>query len=257
MIGYLLGLFPPGPALERLEERVFMEDRLFDRLVCLEDALIDAYVGGFLASRERRQFETVFLASPRRRRKWEARQQAAAGFRARKRSARPAPGWLRPPALATRFAWAATCVLLAGCIGLLTVNLGRTNRAVLDLREKIAAQGRLAPAPLVAFVLAPGQMRSAGGPSMVTPGQDGAAVRLLLPEPGADSSFYEAALSNADGVELWKQSRLPRSSGNSLLVRLPASVLTPGDYVLSLREIARDRAWRALRSYTFRVPKGS
>jgi hypothetical protein len=259
LIGYLLGGQAPGPDLERLEERLFIDDRLFDRLLWLEDALIDAHICGNLGAPERRHFESFFLASPRRLRKWEARRDTAALRGARRPGTRRVrTGWWRPPVPPARAAWAVACVFLAAFLGLEGLSLERANKAVLDLRERLAAiELRAGSTPAAVFVLAPGRLRSAGTSALVLTGAEGATLRLVLPEDAAGSTFYEAALSAADGEVLWKQARLSRSAGNYLLVQLPASVLTPDDYALYLWEVAGDGRRRALPSYSFRVPKGA
>jgi anti-sigma factor RsiW len=66
MIRYLLGGLSEDEQT-RLEERFFADDDYFEQLLAVESELIDAYVRGELSGHEREQFETFFLASPRRR----------------------------------------------------------------------------------------------------------------------------------------------------------------------------------------------
>ncbi len=47
-----------------LEERIFLDDTLFDELRAAEDELISAYVQGELPRRQRRRFQKYFLALP-------------------------------------------------------------------------------------------------------------------------------------------------------------------------------------------------
>jgi anti-sigma factor RsiW len=70
MIQYLLGALP-GQWRAQLEERLFTDQECFDKLLLSEDRLIEAYLRGELAERERARFEKNFLSSPRRRERTE------------------------------------------------------------------------------------------------------------------------------------------------------------------------------------------
>jgi hypothetical protein len=61
---YLLGTLS-GAELDRLEERYFSDNELFEDIGIAEDELIDAYVRGRLAPLEREQFEKVLTRSQR------------------------------------------------------------------------------------------------------------------------------------------------------------------------------------------------
>jgi len=61
---YLLGKLSDAESA-RLEERSFVDDRVFDLIESAEDELIDAYVGGSLSSEDRERFENKLLKSER------------------------------------------------------------------------------------------------------------------------------------------------------------------------------------------------
>lgn len=61
---YLLGKLSDAESA-RLEERSFVDDRVFDLIESAEDELIDAYVGGNLSSEDRERFENKLLKSER------------------------------------------------------------------------------------------------------------------------------------------------------------------------------------------------
>src|SRR5262245_21203041 len=63
---YLLGDLPEEEQI-RLEERAFRDPECLRNVAAVENDLTDEYVRGGLSDRERRQFESRFLASPRRR----------------------------------------------------------------------------------------------------------------------------------------------------------------------------------------------
>lgn len=62
---YLLGNLPDAET-EVCDERSFLDDEFAARLQMIEDDLVDAYVRGELAGEELAQFQTYYLASPRR-----------------------------------------------------------------------------------------------------------------------------------------------------------------------------------------------
>lgn len=61
---YLLGKLSASEA-ERLEQRSFADDTVFDDIEIAEDELIDAYVRDRLSAEDRKQFETRLLSSKR------------------------------------------------------------------------------------------------------------------------------------------------------------------------------------------------
>jgi hypothetical protein len=67
---YLLGDLPEEEQI-RVEERAFRDPQYRENIVAVENDLMDEYVRGGLSDRERRQFESRFLASSKRRQKVE------------------------------------------------------------------------------------------------------------------------------------------------------------------------------------------
>jgi hypothetical protein len=92
----------------------------------------------------------------------------------------------------------------------------------------------------LSFILAPGLVRDADGPKrlLVPVGVNSLRLQLDLKRPG-DYRGYRAALrrETPDGPELWSQD-LSRSrssaSGRAVVVNLPANLLPPGVYVITL-----------------------
>src|SRR6185295_19025813 len=123
---FLLGRLPPGER-EVMEERLFTDDSLHERFETAADDLIHAYLSGELPEQERADFETHFLASPRRRERLAFVRDLAAAV---ERIAPPAGAPETPAApestLGRWRAWAiAASVLLAS---VLAVPLLRTSR---------------------------------------------------------------------------------------------------------------------------------
>ena len=66
IIQYLLGDLPEKE-LSRVEDHYFDDDAFFEEMAIVEEELIDDYLSGHLAGRDREKFESSFLASPARR----------------------------------------------------------------------------------------------------------------------------------------------------------------------------------------------
>jgi len=65
---YLLGMLP-SDCMPQLEERLLIENELYEELLIAEDELIDQYLTNQLSNSERATFETRFLLTPERQRK--------------------------------------------------------------------------------------------------------------------------------------------------------------------------------------------
>lgn len=252
LVRYLLGAPLPDTELERIEDAYFRDDRYFDLLLRVEDDLIDRYVRGGLPPDWRDMFERHFLASKRRREKWEVQQAVAAFFRD-----------LARPSLLTglrRFIRSQSSVVKTAFVGaaLVTVaGLGYFGWRDTELRREAAVlQARLAALERAsgeaAFALEAGLSRAGGGNNLrIAGGIQWATLQLLLPEPLAKFPSYVLTLATADGEELWRQSRTT-ASDSRLEVRLPVSLLRPGDYILSASGLMEEQA-TALPSYVFSV----
>src|SRR4030095_11859850 len=69
-VRYLLGDLTDDEQVE-VEDRAFADHQYMERMLAVEDDLIDNYLRGSLSERERSQFEKRFLASDHRRQKIE------------------------------------------------------------------------------------------------------------------------------------------------------------------------------------------
>jgi len=76
LIRYLRGELAEAER-DRLEELYFADDKLHERLVMLEDQMIDSYVRGQLPSDERHRFARLIQDSPEQRRKVEFAERCA------------------------------------------------------------------------------------------------------------------------------------------------------------------------------------
>lgn len=136
MTRYLLGELSEREQAE-LEARYFEDARVFEELAQVESALVDDYVRGRLAPEIRRQFETHFMADPRRRERVQFAEALArtidrtpAGTDAQPARRDAAPGWgWRDWFQTPRFAMAfATALALVAVGGWLVIDARRTRQ---------------------------------------------------------------------------------------------------------------------------------
>jgi len=132
-------------------------------------------------------------------------------------------------------------------------------------REAIEARGLQVPtqgarpiqrqAPPL-FVLATGLLRSGGSLTRIAIPPDTPLIRLRLGLSGVDYAQYRAVLYDAEGEEIWAQSKLSAQSGDgnaAVTVVLPAQLLPPGDYQLKLSGIDRTGIPEGVAASSFRV----
>jgi hypothetical protein len=107
----------------------------------------------------------------------------------------------------------------------------------------------------MAFVLNRGQLR--GGeesePFVIPP--DISEVRLEA-RVEADYPHYEAVLQTVENKQVWNERGLeaePFPGGKRLLLHVPSNLLTPGDYILTIRGVPTNGSPETVTEYAFRV----
>ena len=278
---YLLGELDE-PELERFEEDLFSREGLIDDLSVAEDDLIDAYVAGDLAGSQRARFESQFLTTPRRRERLEAARALrtsvirSASSRLALVSATPArrpplPNWMWISAAA------AALVLIAGGTvftvnGMLARQLSQmarmdkqVTRLQAELRDRTSADrnallaelrqqtvgSRIEPAPPLEFVVPPADVRrdrNAAVPRLAIPsGSSSATLRLPITASNTAYSSYRVLIQTSEGAQIWAGD-VARQRG-PLIVKVPASVLKPGEYRVLVSGLAPSGEARELDEY--------
>jgi hypothetical protein len=255
-----IGRFLLGAAGEeerqQMEARLFADDEFMAELQDREDALIDDYAHGRLADGDRAAFERRFLGSPSGRARVAFARAAArlAPPAASRRATRP-PAWL-PTAAAVVFA------IGAGLMGARAVRLGdelageraRAAAREQDLLRQVDSARRPAPpmppAPLL-VLRAQGTRDSGETPELAAPGAGTVVIAVTLPS-GAAYASYQAVLRTAEGGLVWEDAGL-QPEGSTVRLTIPATVLRPGDYILTLSARRRTGPAAELSDHYFRV----
>jgi hypothetical protein len=258
---YLLGLLPPERQ-QPLEELFLTDSASYEELLIAEEDLIDEYLAGGLAERERAIFEAriantqeggreVRFASALR--AYVASNTAAAGERPAEPAAKPEPGAETPGTGGGLFARLFTrgpVPALSLAAALLLV-CGGVWLAVRTLRPD-------EPREVLTALLTPGGVTRADGDvqQVVVPaGTNELRLRLRLTADGFQS--YRATLHTADGTTALTAERLkPEKETDGepfVVVSVPAHDAPPGDYQLRLSGINDAGDPESVDSYRFRV----
>jgi hypothetical protein len=235
---YLLRTLSDDSA-EAIEERYFTDGAFFKELRAAEVELICDYLDGRLKESERSQFESRYLHVPLLR-------QLVADVRSRRGVRRQAGRrvMLR--------------IALAGALGCLAI-LGMT---ILLRHSKTSPPAQTAsvesPPAGISLVLTPGVTKGAGSAMPVLTLPDLPQSVLLVAElPGeVSSATYTARLLNPDlpGTHkvIWTAKSIrsaPKDGGQAVTIKLPSTLIAPGDYILELETEGR----HTTETYIFRV----
>jgi hypothetical protein len=263
---YLLGRLDDA-GRERFEERFVTDAEFREAALIVEEELIDDYLAGLLPADERARFDAHYLAGPRQRQELTlaraireyALENAAAGPTVLPKSPGrklldllTGRGWL--PALVV-----ATLLLVAVAGPLLwwaskwqgdetqlitAADIARLNKPPYSTEPAFSV-------PLTGFLnRASGQGQKFAVPAGID------IVQLQLALPATPYQSYQATLRVTDGAELFTVGDLgaqQTEAGRLLNLRLPARLLTPRDYTLSVSGRTADGRADSVADYYFRV----
>jgi len=263
---YLLGRADEAGS-EQFEERFVSDAEFREAALIVEEELIDDYLAGLLSADDQARFDAHYLAGPRQRQELTLAQtirayalaNAAAGP-----TVAPEPTWRKLfdfimghgglPALV------AATLLLVAVVGLSVwwVSSKHGNGPQLVTADAVArlnkppynAEPGLS-VPLTAFLdRASGQGQKFAVPAGID------IVQLQLALPAKSYQSYQATLRVTDGEELFTVGDLSAQqseAGRRLNLRLPARLLTPRDYTLSLNGQTTEGRAESVADYYFRV----
>jgi len=245
---YLLGKLSEDEQ-QKIEERLMVEDELFDEFEVSKDELVEEYRSGDLAQNDRQWFEDHFLATS------EGRERHAfalamdclnSQLRDPLPSPVPAPPVDRPPlTLLERFKlfvtaqpWAtatAAAVVLLVLIGVWGITGRRSGGQIFEatLTDVTVVRGEGAQPTKIKLPPNTGQLK----------------LRLRLPKPATSGARYETTLDDRLNT---KAVDVVGTDAESVTVIVPAELLPRGEYSLLLKIINPDSSEQQL-SYRFDV----
>ena len=270
---YLLGRLSE-PEAERLDELSIVDDVCAERIRAVEFDLVDAYARGELRGEVLEQFRSRYLATPRGReaiRFAEALQSLGPATLVRDRARR----WRE------RLALAAAVIVLAGASAWLALDnrmlRGRVtsvessrDELVRDRQRREAearqaaetappSDGRGPSPPTVAMLVLAPQLRSARQLPMVAliDGAKELPVRLDL-EPVDYPSYTASLVASSGDRQVWRADRLVARTihgRQTIDLRLPATVLSPQDYLIRVSGVPARGASEIVGEYRFSVAR--
>lgn len=271
LIRYLRGELAEAER-DRLEELYFADDKLHERLVMLEDQMIDSYVRGQLPSDERHRFARLIQDSPEQRRKVEFAE--ALRRLAEREASAPSrrPWWqavqdfllVQTPAVRMALAAAAVVMLVGPLIYFQHAKPANTpgQQAAVPRPQPAKSPAQTpdtAPqraVPILAFVLSPLE-RSGGEENRVVIPVGESTIRLQLDLEDGQIEGLSATIRTGDGVMVDQLNGLKAQSTGpgrrAVFVSLPSSRLREGQYVVRLSHAAADGTTELVGGYGFRV----
>lgn len=288
---YLLGELGENEESE-LEQQMIESGEVQERIALAETELIDAYLAGLLPPQARNRFEERYLSHAegvykvehaRLLERWAA---SGTGERPgaaplRQRPWRAAAAALLVAGLAGFLAWQAwqdhrelagkEAEIAAGRQRerALESRLRTTEERLAEVRRQLQAERTAAERPIprppretlrqiseVSLLLTAGAVRGDAGAQMLPVPASAESVRLDLAWPVDRDTGYRAVIRTPDRTEVWRAEGLAagtQGAASVLTLRLPASILPPGDYILRLEARGRGADWESVADYSFRI----
>lgn len=113
--------------------------------------------------------------------------------------------------------------------------------------------------PVLSLVLLPGIARSGGVRPKLAITESARIVRLQIGvEPEEPYQTFQVVVRNQNGKQVWNRDNLPAPtsrSGKTISLTLPASVLSPGQYELTLKGVTEGKTTEEVGYYYFDVVK--
>jgi len=290
LVGFLLGNLTEEEQVQ-VEDRAFADPNYLNMLDAVEADLIDSYVRGDLSPGDRRNFERRFMTSPGRLSKLEfarALARVAAEGKATSSSVSHLSGWqallilIRGWNPAFRMAMGmAALICIVGGSWLMVQNAAMRSRVAAleaqgramglreqELRRELAANSQQpppaapppAPAPIIAtLVFVPGLTRAETNRSQLVLSGSTQIVRTEIQLEARDAyPRFRAELRTTGGQDVLTQDNLHErrtNGGYSVMLDLPASALTAGEYELALKGLAEGQSGADIAFYYFTVRK--
>lgn len=250
-------------------EALFLTDaEMKERVLEVEEELIDDYLEEALTTEDREQFLLQYGQTPEQQRKLRIAQSIREWAAAEMAEPQSVPiavsggslstRWRMKPALGISLALAAM-ILVVASVWLWSLNEQRNRHfaAEQELAQlNSASYSPENPSQNLSLDLSPVAVRSAEQIPEIKPRADVRVVELKLPWVQNDRySTYQAEVRRADGAELFTIRNLQPVSepGYAVRVRLPVRMLRRGQYQIRLRGVTEAESFSPVEEYRFSV----
>ncbi len=254
---YLLGAMEDTEQ-ERLEERFLTDADLQEELSAAENEIVYDYLTGALSEQDRERFDRDFLCTPERRRKLQF-------FETLIKNIDSLPKPLSDKHLPRRWErflpnvlrWKNPFLRLSFAAGVILLLLG-VGRVIIQNRSTKSAGGGSSQPAVYIVALTPGQLRGVNETQTVRVKVPAGAkeVKFLLPLTAEDYPSYRAVLALNGGGEKYRADKLDVENVDNekkASLTAPSSIITPGDYQLTLYGLAAGGSFEEVDVYNFRA----
>jgi hypothetical protein len=292
IIDYLLGVLPESE-IERLDELSVTDDEVAEYVEAVENELVDDYIRNELPEKTRTRFESYYLTSATRREKVAIARtltKRADKGTVSDHVIRPSSFANSRAFQWTTIAAAVVMLVLGGYLLLTNIQmqnqiaqmkeehtalkkredqlqreiaqqrsmdqqkeaeLALTKQKLETLEKQLGEQGSL-PEKLFAFSLSPQQREISTVTEIKIPAATESVVVTLKLESD-DFDTYETVLKNSATDEILWRSDAQKSSNQTVVVKLPAKILKPQDYILDVFGINKSGDKEIISGYPFHV----
>lgn len=275
---YLLGRLSDNE-IQEVEDRIFADEAFFDEVETAEDEVIESYLNGELTREQKAGFEQNFLASNRRRKRVEIAMALRKRFGVEVASSRAVASIPRRSARfwdAIRLAFsprpllAGAAALIAALVGWLAYRTPIPKPAITSARvspPQAKAVNPDAPVPALppvteppraasipAFVLLPSLTRGSAGREFSVPAGVAEIQLRLRSSIDITPGEYSVSLKTEEDRELWRKD-MHYSRASEVRVNVPARLLLPGRYSLTLSAVSEAGIREELQDFGFEVKR--
>jgi hypothetical protein len=262
---YLLGQLDED-GKRQLEEQFVTDAEFREIALVVEDDLIDDYLAGLLPADEKTRFDRHYLSAPRQRQAL-AMAKALRDYALESEATAFLPAPTEEPGRKIRVLlygqrWLPTLAIAASLLIITAIAWGLirwrwgTNRPTFNMEVSVLNKRPLGGEPALSVTLkdaldrAPQQGQKVSLPDGIN------IVQLQLKIARQNYQRYQATLHVVDGPEVFTVGDLTAeetAEGHLIKLRIPARLLGPKDYILSISGLTDDGRVESIADYFFRV----
>lgn len=249
---------------QEVEERLLTDSEYRDEILMTEGELVEDYLTETLPPLDRENFEKHYLTAPRQERNVKLTRILLKGAQAAKPLPSSKANWLQslsnffwPRSQNMRFATVSLAIVaIVAAVVIFNAWRSATQRAELQAEVvRLNTPENILPASdtVPAVTLLPFSLRENGALPRLAISPAAEVVQLRVPTAANTYQSYNFEVSPIRGEQLIQFELNPQPAGNTLLLQLPARILKPNDYVLTMRGMRTDGVTEDVGEYAFRV----
>ena len=249
---------------QEVEERLLVDSEYRDEILMTEGELVEDYLAEKLPPIDRENFEKHYLSAPRQQRNVKLTKVLLKAAQAAKPQPPPKANWLQtlsnifwPPGQNRRIAIVSLAMIaIVATVVIYNAWQSASQRAALQAElVRLNTPENILPANnnVPAVTLLPFSLRENGALPRLTILPTAEVVQLRVTTTANTYQSYNLEVSPIQGEQLVQFDVQPQTTGNTLILQLPARILKQDDYVVTLRGVKADGVIEDVGEYAFRV----